>query len=99
MVYNTRNCFCGLVVRVSSYRSGRPRFDSQRYHIFWEIVGLEWGPLSVVSTNEELLSSSGPEIQEYGRGDPLRWLQDILYRQKLALTLRQSLGRYSSLAD
>jgi hypothetical protein len=33
----------------------RPGFDSRRYHIFWEVVGLERGPLSLVSTNEELL--------------------------------------------
>jgi hypothetical protein len=30
-------------------------FDSQRYQIFWEVVGLEQGPLSLVSTMEDLL--------------------------------------------
>jgi hypothetical protein len=38
-------------------------------------VGLERGPLSLVSTIEELLersSGSGLENREYGRGDPLR---------------------------
>jgi hypothetical protein len=30
-------------------------FDSRRYQIFWEVVGLERDPLSVVSTIEELL--------------------------------------------
>jgi hypothetical protein len=38
-------------------------------------VGLERGPLSLVSTIEELLginSGSGLKIREYGRGDPLR---------------------------
>jgi hypothetical protein len=39
-------------------------------------VGLELGPLSLVSTTEELLgrksSGSGPEIREYGRRDPSR---------------------------
>jgi hypothetical protein len=30
-------------------------FDSRRYQIFWEVVGLERGPLSLVSTTEELL--------------------------------------------
>jgi hypothetical protein len=38
-------------------------------------VGLEWGPLSRVSTTEELLgrnsSGSGLENREYGYGDPL----------------------------
>jgi hypothetical protein len=32
-------------------------FDFRRYQIFWEVVGLERGPLSLVSTIEELLSS------------------------------------------
>jgi hypothetical protein len=44
---------------------------------FLKIVGLERGPLSLVSTTEELLgrnsSSSGLEIRKYGRGDPLGW--------------------------
>jgi hypothetical protein len=30
-------------------------FDSHRYHIFWEVVGLERGPLSLVRTIEKLL--------------------------------------------
>jgi hypothetical protein len=29
-------------------------FDFRHYQIFWEVVGLEWGPLSLVSTTEEL---------------------------------------------
>jgi hypothetical protein len=33
----------------------RTGFDSRRHHIFWEVVGLERGPLSLVSTTEELL--------------------------------------------
>jgi hypothetical protein len=67
---------CGLVVRVPGYRSRGPGFDSRAYQIFWEVVGLERGPLSLVSTTEELLgrnsSGSGLENREYGRGDPLR---------------------------
>jgi hypothetical protein len=35
---------CGLVVRVSGYRSISPGFDSRRYQIFWEVVGLERRP-------------------------------------------------------
>jgi hypothetical protein len=31
------------------------RFDSRRYQIFREIVGLERGPFSLMSTIEELL--------------------------------------------
>jgi hypothetical protein len=52
---------CSLVVRVSGYRSWGPGFDSQRYQIFWEVVGLERSPLSLVRTTKELLEwkSSG----------------------------------------
>jgi hypothetical protein len=46
---------CGLVVRVSGYRSRGPRFDSRPYHIFREVRGLERSPLSLVRTAEELL--------------------------------------------
>jgi hypothetical protein len=56
---------CGLVVRVPGYRSRGPGFDSWRYQIFWEIVGLERGPLSLVSIIEELLEwkSSGSGLR------------------------------------
>jgi hypothetical protein len=64
-------------------------FDSRRYQILWEVVGLERGPLSFVSTIEELLGRNGSgsclENREHGLGDPLRWPSDTLYRQKLAL--------------
>jgi hypothetical protein len=33
----------------------RSGFDSGRYQIYWKAVGLERGPLSLVSTIEELL--------------------------------------------
>jgi hypothetical protein len=46
---------CGLMVRVPGYRSRDPRFDSRHYQIFFlEVVGLERGPLSLVSITEEL---------------------------------------------
>jgi hypothetical protein len=32
-----------------------PGFDPRRYQIFWVVVGLERGPLSLVRSNEELL--------------------------------------------
>jgi hypothetical protein len=71
-------------------------FNSRPYKIFWEVVGLDWGPLSHVSTIEELLerTSSGCclESQEYGRRDPLRWQSDTLHLQKLALTSPTSGG-------
>jgi hypothetical protein len=76
---------CGLVVRVPGYRSRGPGFDSQRYQIFWEVVGLERGPLSLVRIIEKLLewksSGSGQENRINGRGDSLRWPRDILSPQ------------------
>jgi hypothetical protein len=51
----------------------RAGFDSRRYHVFSEVVGLEQGPLCFVSTIEKQLgtksSGSGLENQEYGRRD------------------------------
>jgi hypothetical protein len=51
---------CGLVVRVLGYRSGGPgsipgttRFSGKKKGK--QVVGLERGPLSLVSTTEELL--------------------------------------------
>jgi hypothetical protein len=40
--------FCGLVVRGPGYRSRGPEFHSRPYQSFWEVVGLERGPLSLV---------------------------------------------------
>jgi hypothetical protein len=76
--------------RVPGYRSRGPGFHSRSYQIFWEVVGLEWGPLSLMSKIEELLGRNSCgfslESQDYGRGDLLRWLRDTLYLQKLAPT-------------
>jgi hypothetical protein len=67
------------------------------YQIFWEAVGLERGPLSLMSTIEDLLgrnsSGSGLENREYSRRDPSRWPRGIPYPQKLALTAPSSGGR------
>jgi hypothetical protein len=61
------------VVRVPGYRSGGPGFDSRHTK---KVVGLEWGPLSLVSAIEKLLGSnssgSGLEIREYGHRDSSR---------------------------
>jgi hypothetical protein len=71
---------CGLAVR-------GPGFDSWRFQIFSEVLGLEWSPFSLLSVIEELLgrNSSGFCMAnwEYDRGDLLR---DILYPQKLTPT-------------
>jgi hypothetical protein len=61
------------------------------------VVGLERGPLSLVSTTEELLDkkSGGSclENREYGRMDPSSWPRGTLYPQKLAMTSPTSGGR------
>jgi hypothetical protein len=73
-------------------------FDSRRYQVFWEVVGLEMGSLSLVSTIEELLerksSCSGLEIEITAVGDPPRWLRNTNFVEE-----RWSIGRNSSLAD
>jgi hypothetical protein len=71
-------------------------FDSRRYQIFWEVMGLQRGPLSLLSTIEELLErksiGSGVEIRDYGLRDPSRWPHGTLYPQKLGLTSLTSGG-------
>jgi hypothetical protein len=58
---------CGRVVRVSGYRSRGPGFDSWRFQIFWEAVGLERGPLSLVRTTEELLGRNNSGFGQENR--------------------------------
>jgi hypothetical protein len=65
-------------------------FDFRSYQIFWEVLGLERGPPSLVNTIEELLekktSGSGLDSREYFRRDPSRRPRVTLYPQKLLLT-------------
>jgi hypothetical protein len=49
---STFDRLCGLVVRVLDYRSRGPGFD---FRTLKKVVGLERGPLSLLSTTEELL--------------------------------------------
>jgi hypothetical protein len=52
-MYEKEDRLCGLVIRVLGYRSGGPGSipgTTQK-----KVVGLERGPLSLVSTTEELL--------------------------------------------
>jgi hypothetical protein len=69
---------------------------------FSEVVGLEGGPLSLMTTTELIerkIRGSGLESWENGHRVPSRWSRGTLYPQKLALTSRGSLVRYSSLMD
>jgi hypothetical protein len=84
----------------------RSGFDSLRYQIFCEVVGLERGPLSLVSTNEVLIerknSGTGLENRDYGRKDPPRSPRVTSLSANIVTNFadkRQSLGLYSSLAD
>jgi hypothetical protein len=54
-LYKMGDRLCGLVVWVPGYRSWSPGFHSWRYKVFWEVVGLERGSLSLVRIIEELL--------------------------------------------
>jgi hypothetical protein len=86
---------CGLVVRVLDYRCRGPGFYSRALQK--KVMDLERGPLSLVSTTEELLDrkSSGSclENREYGRRNPSRWPRGTFYPQKLAITSPISGGR------
>jgi hypothetical protein len=79
--------------RLQIQRSG---FDSRRYQILWEVVGLERGPLILVSTFEKLLgrksSGFGIERRKYGYRISSRWPRGTLYPQELALTSPTSDG-------
>jgi hypothetical protein len=66
-------------------------FDSRRYEIFWEVVGLERSPLSLVRATEELLGRNsicfGLESQDYGLRDPSRWPSGIHLSAKVGTSV------------
>jgi hypothetical protein len=65
----------------------RSGFDSRHYQIFWEVVGLERGPFSLVITVEKLLGKKNSgfclESREYGRRDPSHWSCDTSQSAKV----------------
>jgi hypothetical protein len=82
---------------ISWLQTQRSVFDSRHYQIFWEVLSLERGPLSLVSTIEELLgrknSDSGLEDRDYGPRDSPRWAGDTLHTQQFLLSSPTSGGR------
>jgi hypothetical protein len=100
------DCFCGIVIRVPGYRSRGPWFDSWCYQIFWEGVGLERGPLSLISTIEELLGRNRSQIR-FRKSRIRPWNPfPLTIQHTLSATVGISfsdkwcsLGRYSSLTD
>jgi hypothetical protein len=89
----------GQSSRLQIQKSG---FDSRRSHIFWEVVGQESSPLSLVSTIEELLwrksSGFGLENRVYGRRRSAKLTTRHLSIRKFGSNFankRRSLGLYS----
>jgi hypothetical protein len=69
----------------------RSGFESRHHQIFWEVVGLERGPLSLLSTIEELFErkrgDSGLENRDYGHRECGRADSATTHiRKKLTLT-------------
>jgi hypothetical protein len=76
---SNEDLLCGLVVIAPGYISRGPGFDSRHYYIFWVVVSLEEGPLSLMSAIEELLVRNSS--RECSRGDLLHWPRETLYLQ------------------
>jgi hypothetical protein len=94
---------CGLVVRVLGYRSGGP--GSIPGTTRKKVVGLERGPLSLVTTTEELLDGkvAAPVYKTENTTVGIRHADHVapsIRKSWQSLSNKwRSLGRYSSLAD
>jgi hypothetical protein len=88
---------CDLVVGVPAYRSRGLGSIPGANGFFWEVVGLERDPLSLVSTIEKLLerknSGSGLNNENTSVGIRQSLRCGTLYTQKFALTLSINGGR------
>jgi hypothetical protein len=96
---------CGLVDRVSGYRSRGPGFCYRRCHIFAEIVGQERGPLSLMRITRSCLNGkvAAPVYKPEINGC---WDLAVTKRHPLppnvgskVADMRRMLGRYGSLAN
>jgi hypothetical protein len=74
---------CGLVIRVSGYRSRGPGFDSVPYQIFWELR----------SYLNEKVAAPVYKTEINGVGNSFRWPRNTLYPQKFSLNSPTSGGR------
>jgi hypothetical protein len=97
---------CGLLVRVPGYIPRGPGFHSRRCRIFWEVVGLECGPLSIVRIIEEIhewkISSSGLENRYQRPSRPVALTMRHPSTLKVGTNFvhkRRLLDPYSSLRD
>jgi hypothetical protein len=90
----------GPLVRVPSYRSRGPGFDSWPYHVFWVAVGLERGPLSLVRITEEQLewkvAAPTENNETNGRENPLRLPLDNHLHAKVSTKFRQQVAAAQS---